>query len=223
MNYQVVMQARFDSSKFQSLFSSIAKELNRPAQDARFDYDVNTARLTPLQVSQDGRTVDVAENVKRLLATANSDNRAMPLAVMITKPALAVDEASKVGVTEQVSQGVTTFAGSSEARAHNIALAASKLDNAIIAPGATFSLLDRLGAITADAGYQEGFAIVGDSTVQDVGGGVCQVATTAFRAAFYGGLPIVERNQHRYIVPRYFIKGGPHGLDAAIYDPGRDL
>ena len=33
----------------------------------------------------------------------------------------------------------------------------------------------------------------------------------------------MERNPHRYLIPRYFIKGGPHGLDAAIYDPGRDL
>jgi vancomycin resistance protein YoaR len=220
---QVVVQARFDSTKFQSFFSATAKELNRPVQDARVGYDVQTSRLTPVQVSQDGRVVDVAENVKRLQTTAASDNHAMPLAVTISKPLLTADDISKLTVKDQVGQGLTTFAGSSEARAHNIRLAASRLDNAIIAPGATFSLLDRLGPITAEAGYQEGFAIVGDSTVTDVGGGVCQVATTAFRAAFYGGLPIVERNPHRYIVSRYFIIGGPHGLDAAIYDPGRDL
>jgi vancomycin resistance protein YoaR len=59
--------------------------------------------------------------------------------------------------------------------------------------------------------------------VEDVGGGVCQVATTVFRSAFWAGLPIVERNPHRYVVAIYQVKGGPVGLDAAIYDPGRDL
>jgi len=220
---QVTLLARFDSEKFSSLFTSIAKDLNRKMQDARFAYDIKTGRLTPFQVSQEGRTVDVAESIKRVAAAATGDNRTIQLVVTITKPALAVDQADKMGIKEQVNQGVTTFAGSSAARAHNIRLAASKLDGATIAPGATFSLLDALGPITAEAGYQEGFAIVGDSTVQDVGGGVCQVATTAFRAMFYAGLPIVERNPHRYLIPRYFIIGGPHGLDAAIYDPGRDL
>ena len=220
---QVVLSARFDPERFTAQLTSIAKELNRKPQDARFTYDAKSNRLTPIQVSQDGQTVDVTESVKRLVTAANSDNRTMQLAVAITKPALAVDQADSMGIREQVSQGVTTFAGSSAARAHNIQLAASKVDNAIIPPGATFSLLATLGAITADAGYEEGFAIVGDSTVTDVGGGVCQVATTVFRAAFYGGLPIVERNPHRYIVSRYFLKGGPHGLDAAIYDPGLDF
>ena len=220
---QVVVSVRVDGNKFTTFFTSIAKELNRKSQDARFDYNVASGKLTPIQSSQEGRSVDVAENVKRLLAAAGSDNRSMQLAVAVTAPTLAVDQGSKLGIKEKVSEGVTTFAGSSEARAHNIRLAASKLDGATVAPGATFSLLDTLGPITAEAGYQEGYAIVGESTVTDVGGGVCQVATTAFRAAFWAGLPIVERNPHRYIVDRYFIKGGPVGLDAAIYDPGRDF
>ncbi len=220
---QVMLAARFDAEKFSALFTSIGKELNRKMQDARFAYEPKTGRLTPLQISQEGRQVDVAESVKRVAAAAAGDSRAIQLAVIVVKPTLAVDQSDKMGIKEQVSEGITTFAGSSAARAHNIQLAASKLDGAIIAPGATFSLLDTLGPITAEAGYEEGFAIIGESTVQDVGGGVCQVATTAFRAAFYAGLPIVERNQHRYLIPRYFIKGGPHGLDAAIYDPGRDL
>jgi len=220
---QVELTARFDSSKFTALFTTIGREINRKAQDATFDYDIKTGRLTPTRVSLDGRTVDVAENVKRLAAAAASDVRSVQLVVATTRPAVQVDQAAAMGIKEPVGQGVTTFAGSSESRAHNIRLAASKIDNAIIPPGATFSLLTALGPITADAGYQEGFAIVGESTVQDVGGGVCQVATTVFRAAFFAGLPIVERNPHRYLIPRYFIKGGPHGLDAAIYDPGRDL
>jgi len=59
--------------------------------------------------------------------------------------------------------------------------------------------------------------------VQDVGGGICQVATTTFRAFYRGGFQVVERNPHRYTVPAYTAKGEPVGLDAAVYDPGKDL
>jgi vancomycin resistance protein YoaR len=59
--------------------------------------------------------------------------------------------------------------------------------------------------------------------VPGIGGGVCQVSTTAFRAAFYAGLPIVERHQHTYRVSYYEQDGSPTGFDAAVYSPGVDL
>ena len=61
--------------------------------------------------------------------------------------------------------------------------------------------------------------IIGDETVLGVGGGICQVATTAFRAAFYGGFPIVERWPHAYRVGYYELGGFGPGLDATIYSP----
>ena len=40
-----------------------------------------------------------------------------------------------------------------------------------------------------------------------VGGGICQVSTTAFRAAFWGGYPIVERWYHQHRVGYYELMG----------------
>jgi len=56
-----------------------------------------------------------------------------------------------------------------------------------------------------------------------VGGGVCQVSTTAFRAALKAGFPIVERNSHGYRVGFYELNGTPPGLDAAIFQPTADF
>ena len=61
--------------------------------------------------------------------------------------------------------------------------------------------------------------IWGDRTAVGIGGGVCQVSTTAFRAAFLGGFPIEERWNHGYVVGRY----GQPGLDATIYTPTVDF
>ena len=55
------------------------------------------------------------------------------------------------------------------------------------------------------------------------GGGVCRVATTVFRAAFWSAVDITERHQHAYRVSWYESKGEPVGFDAAVFDPGVDF
>jgi vancomycin resistance protein YoaR len=61
-------------------------------------------------------------------------------------------------------------------------------------------------------------------TITGVGGGVCQVSTTLFRTAFFGGYPIVERTPHAYRV--YYYEQDAYGydrdlagLDATVYFP----
>jgi vancomycin resistance protein YoaR len=65
--------------------------------------------------------------------------------------------------------------------------------------------------------------IAAERTELGVGGGVCQVSTTTFRAAFWSGVKITERNQHSYRVGWYEANGEPVGFDAAVFDPGVDL
>ena len=82
-----------------------------------------------------------------------------------------------------------------------------------------------LGDVSLDQGYAEALIIYGNRTIKGVGGGVCQVSTTLFRAIFFGGFPIVERHSHAYRVSYY--EAGPGtpgpGLDAAVFVPLVDL
>jgi vancomycin resistance protein YoaR len=89
-------------------------------------------------------------------------------------------------------------------------------------PGAIFSFNEYLGAVTAENGFEDSLIIWGDRTAVGIGGGVCQVSTTAFRAAFFGGFEILERWAHGYRVSWYEIDAGP-GLDATIYAPDVDF
>jgi vancomycin resistance protein YoaR len=60
-------------------------------------------------------------------------------------------------------------------------------------------------------------------TVPSVAGGICQVATTAFQAAFWSGMEITNRNWHLYWIPNYGNgTGGLQGLDATV-DADYDL
>ena len=88
----------------------------------------------------------------------------------------------------------------------------------MIPPGGVFSFNEWLGDVSVESGYEQGLIIVGNQTITGVGGGVCQVATTAFQTAFYGGFPILERVEHAYRVS-YYEQGEGAGMDATVYSP----
>jgi vancomycin resistance protein YoaR len=119
-----------------------------------------------------------------------------------------------------ISVGETSFAGSTADRRQNIREATSRFHGVVVPPGRRFSFLDHLGPVTVADGYSQSWIIYGDRTILGPGGGVCQVSTTAFRAAFWGGYPIEERWPHSYRVSWY---EPPLGLDAAVFSPGTDM
>jgi vancomycin resistance protein YoaR len=126
---------------------------------------------------------------------------------------------AEMGIVELVSQGTTRFKGSSADRVHNIATGAEKFRGVVIPPDEEFSFNEHVGEITAANGFVEGLIIGAERTATGVGGGICQVSTTVFRAAFNGGFPITERYAHGYVVSWY----GEPGLDATIFTPTVDF
>ncbi|MFN8379115.1 MAG: VanW family protein [Anaerolineae bacterium] len=218
--YEVVA----DTGVYQSALESLAPGLIIPAQNARFHFDQTTGQLINIQSAVSGRTLNVAETLGRIeTAIFDPTNRVVPLAFNYELPRYHNDvTAAELGITELVSQATTSYAGSSQARIDNIATAASKLDGIIIAPGELFSFNGYVGDISPEAGYVPGKVIVGGRTIDGVGGGVCQVSTTAFQAAFYAGYPIQERHAHGYRVG-YYESGEGVGMDAAIYNPDLDF
>jgi len=117
-----------------------------------------------------------------------------------------------------LGSATTHFYGSSRGRIHNIQTGAKKINGTIIKPGEVFSTLKALGNITYARGFTDALVIAYGRTVKGIGGGLCQVSTTLFRAALQTGLPIVERHGHSYIVGYY-----GYGLDATIYGPWLDM
>ena len=97
-------------------------------------------------------------------------------------------------------------------RTHNLELACQAIDGTILAPGAVFSFNDIVGERTAAKGYGEAAVYVGGRTENQLGGGVCQVASTIYWCTLKADLEVVERAPHRY-VPTYI----PWGMDATIY------
>lgn len=212
------LDARVEAGAFTARLNAIAGELKQEPKNAVVGWD---GQLVVRQPAKNGQRLNLEESLARINAWTG-DVRAIPLVVEVQKPRIT-DDVGALGITTRLGRGVSNFSGSDAARAHNIAVAAGYLDDTVVAPGEVFSFLDAIGEISTARGYKEGYVILAEQTVPGVGGGVCQVATTMFRAAMFSGLPIEERNPHAYLV-RYYEQGGyPVGLDAAVFEPGVDL
>lgn len=197
--------------------------LAREPQNARFYFDDDTEELVLVAPHVNGRELDIEATLAQFLAQVETPNRSVPFVVNEIVP-VANSEATAVdlGITELITETTTWFYGSSDARKHNIATAASNFYGIVVNPYETFSFNDYLGNITEADGYTEGFIIVGGQTIQGVGGGICQVSTTLYQTAFFAGYPIVDRTPHGYMLG-YYRDGAGHGMDATIYSPIVDM
>jgi vancomycin resistance protein YoaR len=122
-----------------------------------------------------------------------------------------------MGITGTVG-AYETFYGGIPNRIHNVQLVAHLVDHKFIAPGETFSFNDTTGERSAAKGFLEAPVIVNGELQTGLGGGVCQVSTTVFNAAYEAGLPITTRTNHALYISHY-----PLGRDATVDYPGIDL
>jgi vancomycin resistance protein YoaR len=211
-----------DSVAMTEFLTPLAPELERRPENARFIFNDDTSQLDLLVPAVTGRRLDLPATLEAINTGLTSGQHTLALVFDTTAPAVG-DGATgaDLGITQNVVAVSTYFAGSSPERLQNIALASASFHGLLVAPGETFSMADQLGDISLDNGYAEALIILGSRTIKGVGGGVCQVSTTLFRAVFFGGYPIEERHPHAYRVG-YYEQGpgspGP-GLDATVFLP----
>ncbi|NLG99390.1 MAG: hypothetical protein GX491_18700 [Chloroflexi bacterium] len=222
MHYQV----RLREDMLRDYLTEVAPHLSRAPQNAQFIFNDETRQLDLIRSAVIGRDLDVEGSIEVIQEKVYAGEHVIPLTMTYTDPPIT-DQVTgeQLGITELVHAETSYFYGSSAARVQNIATAASKFHGVFVAPGETFSMADALGDITLDNGYAEASIILGGQTIKGVGGGVCQVSTTLFRAAFFAGFPIVERHAHAYRVYYYEKVAGNRvdpklsGLDATVFVP----
>jgi len=210
---------RLDEERARALLQQWAQQIDIPASDARLRFDPNTAAVSVIQSSRSGRRLDVEGTLASLRESLEKGSSSAALVIQHASPAVDSNRVAEMGIRELVASGTTYFAGSSAARVRNIEVAAEKFDGLVIPPGGIFSFNDVVEDVSSANGFEDSLVIWGDRTAVGVGGGVCQVSTTVFRAAYLGGFPIVERYNHGYVVDWY----GEPGLDATIFTPSVDF
>jgi vancomycin resistance protein YoaR len=188
----------------------LAARLSRPPVDAQLIFGEARAHVRPSRAGRAVRPSALAAALRFLPA------RVDPPFVRLA-PAVTTQELERLNIREVVSEFRSEYPAG-EPRATNIRRAAELLDGRIIPAGGTFSMNAELGKRTAARGFVPAPTIAGHRLVDSVGGGISQLATTLYNAAFFAGLELVAHTPHSLYIDRY-----PMGREATISWGGPEL
>ncbi len=210
-----VLQPELDGDLLAKSLSGLISGKGRPV-DATVRLVDGAPRVIPAKpgVTFDREAVDSAflDLVRR-----PEGERSMEVPSKVDEPRFSTKDARALGIKRRVST-FTTYYPYAEYRNINIGRAAELVDGTIVKPGETFSLNETVGERTAENGFTEGFIISNGIFKEDLGGGVSQMATTTFNAAFFAGMTDVEHKPHSFYIDRY-----PVGREATVAWPSVDL
>jgi vancomycin resistance protein YoaR len=229
-NSKTNISIQVNQEKLNAYLDNLVAVIDQQSSNARFSFNDDTRQLDLIEHASIGRSLNLVDSVKSITQKLLEGEHQVYLTVSVIQPAVTDSAtAESLGITQLLHEETSYFYGSNASRVNNIRTAAGRFHGLLIAPGATLSMSDTLGDVSLDNGYSEALIILGHETIKGVGGGVCQVSTTLFRAAFFSGFPIIERNAHAYRVGYYeqTISGDADtslaGLDATVFVPVVDM
>ncbi len=185
-----------------------------PRRDADIDFTATPPLMLP---AQDGRRVDYDATLTDLLSVLTStDNREITAEYVDDKATFTLADVAELGPVEIIGEFQTSGFSSDSGR--NIRRAAEQIDGIVVGPGETFSLNAATNPRNAAAGYVEAGIIENGRPARGVGGGVSQMATTLFNAAYFAGMEDIEHHEHSYYISRY-----PPAREATVFGDVLDV
>lgn len=218
-----------DEAALDAALRDVAGRFGRPAREPRFTtagelpaleakgdarWRQRRARIA-IEPGRPGRSLDVEATRRAVDRAVAAGRHRVRVSVRPTAPATSL--AAARDVRHLIGTFTTRFAGG-QPRVRNIRRIATAIDGAVIAPGAQFSLNALAGPRTRARGYVPAPSIADGELVDTVGGGVSQVATTVYNAAFFAGLRLDAHRPHSFYIDRY-----PPGREATLSFPEIDV
>lgn len=207
------IKADLSEKNINSFISTLKTDFNKEVKEDSFYVDSKHEVI--YDKGYNGFVLDeekTKDEIEEKLSLINSDIK-IEVKGNVEKVKLKYDKYSMIN--KKVSSYTTYFENAGN-RAHNIVLAASKLNGTLLEPGETFSYLKNIGPFSGN-GYLPAPVYINSQTATANGGGVCQLASTLYMANLYAGLEIVQRRPHTFAATYV-----PKGLDATIYSPTTD-
>ncbi|WP_313406533.1 VanW family protein [Aeromicrobium sp.] len=210
------MVPTIDAKDLAGPLTSSTTGIGRRAVDASFRFSGGKPEIVP---GKAGVGLDPEKMAERLVPviTKTGAERSVTVEATAVQPDFTTEDAKALGIKEKIG-GYTTEYPHADYRNINQAEAARRINGTILQPGETFSFNDIVGERTEANGFTSGFVINGGVFREELGGGVSQVATTAYNAAFFAGLDDIEHHPHAFYIDRY-----PVGREATIYYGSLDL
>ena len=209
--------ASYDREAVRRIVAEIAQYVTREPVNAEiqsFDYNTRTFTFT---TSQPGVTLDQEKLYEKLTAALDRWESGVTVTAepVITEPTVT---------TEQLAQNFTLISAYTTEttrdsnRNTNIDLACRAINGTALMPGQTFSFNEATGQRTTAKGYKSAGAIAAGQSIEEVGGGICQVSSTLFNAVARANLEITYRSPHAW--PSTYVNIGE---DATVNWPNLDF
>ena len=189
-------------------------KIEKAPKDAKIELADNGPKITP---DKPGTKIDIEQLSSDVIAAAREDVRTVTLQFEETAADLTKEDVEDLGIKERVSEFSTPITNEA-VRTNNLKVGAKSINGIIVLPGETFSLIDALEPISEEKGYGAAGMIVNGVLKDRLGGGLSQVSTTVYNAAFFAGMEDVEHKPHSQYFSRY-----PEGREATIAIPSVDM
>lgn len=213
-----------NTTKVDEYVATLAGEVDQAPANAVLGYGAN-GKTTIVKPAQNGLKLDVAKTTEAVKAVLDkpADQRNVTMVAAVAKAEVREDTLQALGLQDHLSSATTYFPGSPYTRLINVRAGANRFDGVMLKPGEIFSFGKLLGEVNASTGYVPELVILENREEKQYGGGLCQVSSTAYRAALLAGLPILQRQNHSFAISYYTAPYGVPGVDATIYYPAVDM
>lgn len=194
----------------------VYSEVKREAKDAYIDKTVSPQKYVAEVVGFD---FDV-NSLKEVLALPENkeEGKTIEFKVNVIEPKVKLVNITADLCKDKLAGYTTYFPAGSYARSNNLKIALSYMNGVVVMPGETYSYNKNIGDTTASKGYQAAATFKGGTTVNEMGGGICQTVSTLYNTVLMANLEIVERHQHG--LPVGYV---PPSRDATVYSPVLDF
>lgn len=205
----------FSMEKMMTVLGRIESELYRPPVPARIETpDGNSLVVIKEQI---GRRLDrekAVAQIKESIFHGKSRSLLLPQENLFPE----VRESDFSGINQVLASCTTKYNPQERNRSTNIEIATQAVNGTLVRPGEEFSLNATLGPRTKERGYQLAPVFKNRLLTMDLGGGICQLATTLYNALLQTDLEVKERWPHSFSVDY-----APPGLDATLMGSTADL
>lgn len=209
------LELRLDGAALRDRIVELQPTLANDSADARIVLDGGQPTIIP---SRTGMALDPDTLATALTEAAlSSTTRSATVSLTEAEPEFTTADAEALGVREPVSEFSTPLTADN-VRTQNLITGTRIVNNTLVKPGETFSLIKALGPITESRGFVSSGVVEDGFATTALGGGLSQLSTTTFNAAYFAGMDLVEHKPHSRWFSRY-----PEGREATMWAPSVDM
>lgn len=210
---------KYDEGKLKEFVDKISQEIDKEPVNAKIKITRGVKQITSDIEGVKVNKEKTLKNLKQLIdELVKGKTEKTEVEIVAEKVEAKISKSMLEMINGRISTFSTVFNLQDANRSENILVAARAVNDTLLMPGETFSLNKTLGPRIIQNGYKEAPVIIGNKLVPDIGGGVCQIATTLYNAILRADITITERYHHSF--PVAYV---PPGQDATISGDVLDL